>query len=291
MCDHCQLIKFERKNKTMEQDLLENPKPLFFVFMGWVNSIEILPTLTIKLHLKSTLSSFALKLVHFLFWMVCSLCTQLYCLNQKLTHLYTKYILNFVSLLQGESFECKEVVNCKSYFEKVPKHVVVIINEEKINYKVLSDIAVWNFLTGVENITLVSSSLDNKFFEKLYKKNLKNKGFSKNLKIELLKRFENVKLSSIEVERKAFIKKVQQMTENDCTNLTLGFTDSFLNNDRIQDPEVMISFGPYHSMYGYAPWNTRLTEFFTFKSHHNFTYLDFLSVFKSYSKCEQRVGK
>ena len=274
----------------MEQDLLENPKPLF-VFMGWINSIEVLPTSTLKLHLKSKLSSLTLKLVHFLFWMVCSLCSQFYCLNQKLTHLYTKYILNFLSLLQGKSFECEAVIKCNSYFKKVPKHVVVIINEEKTNYKVLSDIAVWNFLTGVENITLVSSSLDNKLLEKLYKKFLINKGFPKNLEIELLKKFENVKLSSIEVERKTFIKNVQQMTETECTNLTLGSTDCFLKKDRIQDPEVMISFGPYHSMYGYAPWNTRLTEFFTFKSHHNFTYLDFLSVFKSYSKCEQRVGK
>jgi len=275
----------------MEQDLLENPK--FVLFMGWIKSLDFSQTtfLIPDLNFKSKLLSCSLKFIHFVFWIASSLSCQAYFLKQKATHFYIKYILNIFTLLQGKNFECKEVIYRKANFKKVPKHIVLVLNQVSINYKVLSDIAIWSFLTGIENITVISSSVDYKVLEKLYKISLKKIKLSKNLEVELLKKFENINLSTIEKEQKIFIEKVKQMTENKSTNFTLSSIDTFLKKDKVQDPEVMISFGPYYSMYGYAPWNTRLTEFFDFRSHHNFTYLDFISVLESYSKCHQRVGK
>lgn len=57
------------------------------------------------------------------------------------------------------------------------------------------------------------------------------------------------------------------------------------------DPDLGIYCGKTFSLFGYPPWQIRVTEFLNIKSHHNINVYDFIELLQRYSKREQRLGK
>ncbi|XP_033113253.1 dehydrodolichyl diphosphate synthase complex subunit nus1-like isoform X2 [Anneissia japonica] len=57
------------------------------------------------------------------------------------------------------------------------------------------------------------------------------------------------------------------------------------------DPDLVIRCGSVHSLLGYLPWQTRLTEIHWINSHIGVDYSDVYGIMQAFSKCDQRFGK
>ncbi|ORX45058.1 Undecaprenyl diphosphate synthase [Piromyces finnis] len=60
------------------------------------------------------------------------------------------------------------------------------------------------------------------------------------------------------------------------------------------DPELIIIYGgtpEYFQLYGYPPWQIRLSEIYYVPGKKDITYAGFINGLFRYSRCEQRVGK
>lgn len=57
------------------------------------------------------------------------------------------------------------------------------------------------------------------------------------------------------------------------------------------DPDLGVYCGEIFSIYSYPPWQIRVTEFLSIKSHHNVSAKTFVDLLRRYNKCEQRLGK
>jgi dehydrodolichyl diphosphate syntase complex subunit NUS1 len=72
---------------------------------------------------------------------------------------------------------------------------------------------------------------------------------------------------------------------------------SLINNKLIgthqgyPDPNLAVVIGTPHSLLGYLPWHTRLTEILFITSHHKITYQQFHSLLCRYANTTQRHGK
>lgn len=75
-------------------------------------------------------------------------------------------------------------------------------------------------------------------------------------------------------------------------DINVGCIDGFLRKQyEFPDPDLGIYCGDVFSLYAYPPWQIRVTEFFSIRTHHNFSAKCFVEVLRKYNKCEQRLGK
>ncbi|CAA3006502.1 dehydrodolichyl diphosphate synthase complex subunit nus1 [Olea europaea subsp. europaea] len=56
------------------------------------------------------------------------------------------------------------------------------------------------------------------------------------------------------------------------------------------DPEMLVTFGTKQCLFGFPPWQLRLTEIFSLPSHRNITYKTFIDCLEKYSRTTQRLG-
>lgn len=57
------------------------------------------------------------------------------------------------------------------------------------------------------------------------------------------------------------------------------------------DPDLGLSCGNFLSLRHYPPWQIRVTEFLSIKTHHKITYRQFLEQLVIFASCEQRLGR
>jgi len=62
-------------------------------------------------------------------------------------------------------------------------------------------------------------------------------------------------------------------------------------NKNMPDPSILVRLGITQSNVGFLPWQIRLTEMHSIKSHICVTSDDLIGVLRKYSRCEQRFGK
>lgn len=92
--------------------------------------------------------------------------------------------------------------------------------------------------------------------------------------------------------RLGVINVVKKYASNSISNFTIeDFDGSLREKFQFPDPDVGLCFGKTFCLYGFPPWQIRVTEFFHLATHHAFTYDEFIKLLFSYSKCEQRYGK
>lgn len=102
---------------------------------------------------------------------------------------------------------------------------------------------------------------------------------------------------------------VKLLTESDGRVNVVNATKMFAASERMQDinvecidgclrkqfefpdPDLGIYCGKIFSLYAYPPWQIRVTEFFSIRTHHNFSANSFVELLRRYNKCEQRLGK
>lgn len=57
------------------------------------------------------------------------------------------------------------------------------------------------------------------------------------------------------------------------------------------DPELAVCCGNVLCLFGYPPWQIRVTEFVRIRTHCGLSWDTFVGLLERYSKCEQRLGK
>lgn len=57
------------------------------------------------------------------------------------------------------------------------------------------------------------------------------------------------------------------------------------------DPDLGVYCGKIFSLYAYPPWQIRVTEFLSVRTHHDVSAECFVGLLRRYNKCEQRLGK
>ncbi|XP_076357789.1 transport and golgi organization 14 [Tachypleus tridentatus] len=208
-------------------------------------------------------------------------------------------------------------------FEKLPKHLGIIIKEENISYRDLAKLIVWCLTLRIPYISVYDSEgVVKKNSKKLCDETLhwKNEVFSKDSsKYKVLFNIPGVELTEInsvttngystvfetqvnllsrENGKKEIIciarelsKKISQgaLLVSDINQKTIS--TALQATKGIPDPELVLLFGQAHSLSGFLPWQVRLTEIMLLSSHHNLYFREFLDILEMYSCCEQRFGK
>lgn len=75
-------------------------------------------------------------------------------------------------------------------------------------------------------------------------------------------------------------------------DITIDRIDKLLSvNYEFPDPDMGIYSGNSFFLYGYPPWQIRITEFFNLKTYHNIDFKTFDNLMCKYAKCDRRLGK
>jgi len=201
---------------------------------------------------------------------------------------------------------------------KLPKHMSFVINEDvEMDYCDLANLVVWTIAMGIPYITIYErhgllkageSRLGKMILEKLG--NLfgseKSSGIEVVLKDSSTK-YRNgityprrvcVQLLSEEDGQRDIVNAARSIIEDvKGKKLCKGDIDidkvdgSLKGTENLPDPELILQFGEVHSLMGFPPWQTRLTEIASLPSHKNISYDDYHDVLRRYSRCNQRFGK
>jgi len=186
---------------------------------------------------------------------------------------------------------------------KLPKHLTLLLENEEPSYKDLANFVVW--------------CLDNRIpFLSFYDKTGALKKHQEKLEKEINKKlppndhiiWHNIPGSTYKngfVGRKIHFKiltetdgrgAVKKLTQNLYTfpiksEISIESIDNLLyKNFEFPDPDLGLYCGPTLNLYRYPPWQIRITEFLSIKTH-RISYKRFLEQLYVYSMCEQRLGK
>ncbi|XP_066256844.1 dehydrodolichyl diphosphate synthase complex subunit Nus1-like [Euwallacea similis] len=201
------------------------------------------------------------------------------------------------------SRKCQE--NGEVLMNKIPKHITVLLGNEQPSFKDLANIILW----CIGNQILFLSFYDHKGtlkkhqdkFEETITKTLppnnhviwhnspsstyKNGFIGQKIHVKLLSR-ENGKQAIVQVARNLSKSTINQ------SDISIESIGKALQKDfNFPDPDLAINFGEYLNLQGYPPWQIRVTEFLSIKSHRRLRYRTFLEQLYVYGNCEQRFGK
>jgi len=87
---------------------------------------------------------------------------------------------------------------------------------------------------------------------------------------------------------------VNKMSIQDIDDFILQNSGDMIQTVTERDPELIIIYGgnyEYFKLYGYPPWQIRLSEIYYIPGKCDITYSGFINGLFRYSRCEQRVGK
>lgn len=80
--------------------------------------------------------------------------------------------------------------------------------------------------------------------------------------------------------------------KSDVQKISIDMVNDGLREEfEFPDPDLGIVCGKYFRLYGYPPWQVRLTEFLEVRTVHLMSVLDFISLLERFSRCQQRFGK
>ncbi|CAN7989459.1 unnamed protein product [Ixodes hexagonus] len=199
---------------------------------------------------------------------------------------------------------------------KVPKHVAVVIGESFVCYRDVANLVVWCLFARIPHVTLYDvEGLMKRNWAELYSEILRSQrehfGSCDTSKVVFhvggketaekngrngYKHHIHVRLASNEDGRPLFASLARRL----CQEVKEGrLSPSDIVPDLIQrqlsgdwpDPDALLRFGKVHSVFGYQPWQLRLTEIISLPTHHNLRLSEFLDALRMYDNREQRFGK
>lgn len=103
----------------------------------------------------------------------------------------------------------------------------------------------------------------------------------------------HIKILSRDSGKISVVKLAKELCTNpEIQNYSIEFVDRALQKDfEFPDPDLGLNCGTYLNLFDYPPWQIRVTEFLSIKSHCRLRYRTFLELLFVYGKCEQRLGK
>ncbi|XP_066138748.1 dehydrodolichyl diphosphate synthase complex subunit Nus1-like [Euwallacea fornicatus] len=188
---------------------------------------------------------------------------------------------------------------------KIPKHITILLGNEQPSFKDMANIISWCmgnqilFLSFYDHKGILKKNQDK--LEETITKALppNNHVIWHNSPNSIYKNgFIGQKIHVKLLSRESGKQALAQVTRNLCkstinhSDISIESLGKALQKDfEFPDPDLAISFGEYLNLQGYPPWQIRVTEFLSIKSHRQLRYRTFLEQLYVYGKCEQRFGK
>ncbi|KRT78727.1 hypothetical protein AMK59_8314, partial [Oryctes borbonicus] len=193
-----------------------------------------------------------------------------------------------------------EITKQTKFFNKLPKHITILLGTEEPSYKSLTNIALWSIAAGIPFVSFYDYKGRLKESEALFQDQIKNeknlddhiiwhnthKGTYKN---GYVGRKIHIKVLSPNDGKAQFAKLCKKFSQEevDIEKISIQSLDTNLREYyEFPDPDLAIFFGKTLSMYDYPPWQISVTEFLNIQSHHNMHHKQFIDVLSRYSKCE-----
>lgn len=229
----------------------------------------------------------------------------------------TNYFIHF-----GLAYKQKSSINLiKSdarHLKKMPVHLGIVVLEDNHSYSDIANIIIWSLALGISCISVYD--IDGEFKRnqvflkeeviKRQKEVLCDESSKYHICIHSSKQHSNVEngysssnridiqLLSQEDGRQGLVKMAQKLSKEVNTknfkleDITPQNVDSLLQEtNKFPDPDLVIKFGAVDALLGFLPWQIRLTEILSYKTHCGLTYKSFISLFYSYGKTQQRFGR
>lgn len=198
---------------------------------------------------------------------------------------------------------------------KLPLHLAVVVNERQIDHRDLAMMVNWCFGAGIHYVSLYDSrgdlSKDIDSVKTAVEQEHQNlfSGESESLEIITCDNEQESTPINNGVHmlmvvgpndgREELVGVARSLCEQVMQHrITSRDIDTNLINNRLignrggfPEPSLAVVVGPPHSLVGYLPWHTRLTEIVFINSHHKITYQQFHSLLQRYAGTTQRFGK
>ncbi|KAF5303505.1 hypothetical protein FQR65_LT08204 [Abscondita terminalis] len=97
---------------------------------------------------------------------------------------------------------------------------------------------------------------------------------------------------SLSDSRSTIVDTAKTLCKSNIATINLEIVNSNLKERFVfPDPELCLYCGNIFTLYGYPPWEVRLTEFIAIGSHQNINPTTFIRALYRFSKIEMRLGK
>ncbi|XP_050313647.1 dehydrodolichyl diphosphate synthase complex subunit Nus1 [Anthonomus grandis grandis] len=204
-----------------------------------------------------------------------------------------------------EFWGAQEVEYLKKQIEKgnkIPKHLTVLLGKEEHSHKDLANLISWclkheiiylSFYDNTGNLKKNQDKLEKLLAQRIQPEDhiIWHPNFT--FKNGFVGRKIHIKVFSKEDGKD----EVANLTRSMCTKLADQQISINLIDEQLQrryefpDPDLALYCGQFLMFCGYPPWQIRVTEFLSIKTHHRIKYKTFLKKLCVYGKCEQRLGK
>lgn len=74
-------------------------------------------------------------------------------------------------------------------------------------------------------------------------------------------------------------------------DISIELIDAEITESVMDEPDLLILFGPSIELSGYPPWQLRLTEIFHVQDNHGVGYQVFLRALYNYANAQMRLGR
>ncbi|XP_074661641.1 dehydrodolichyl diphosphate synthase complex subunit NUS1-like [Tubulanus polymorphus] len=199
---------------------------------------------------------------------------------------------------------------------KLPLHLSFVIIEDKVSFADLASLIVWSMTMDIscvsifdvqgvckKNKSLLQHEIHKKQKDIIGSKYTRSQYIISNNDEELHNGCRspcksNIKLFSLEdgqrhlgetARKLCSMVSKSQFRMNDIVPDTIN--KLLIEHHGCQDPDLIIRFGKPQVMYGYLPWQIRLSQIQSHPSHLNIDYQSFLNHLQCYSSSHQRFGK
>ncbi|KAI8791911.1 dehydrodolichyl diphosphate syntase complex subunit nus1 [Biomphalaria glabrata] len=204
--------------------------------------------------------------------------------------------------------------------KKLPTHVGFVVVEDEFSFRDLANLIVWSVSLGISYITIYDINGEIKRNSLVLQRNIESSREEimsqekTNYDIQIVSSSHPVSCQSSSGSCKAQKVKVHLLCVEDShskiisvaqhlchlvstgayqvDDITPSNVDTFLQESlQFPDPDLCIKFGSVDCLFGYLPWQIRLTEFISLPSHKGVTYKSFLSTLVQFGNTNQRFGK
>jgi len=246
------------------------------------------------------------------------ICIDIFCFLQLLYRGLQRCLRHWFSFL-GRFLPLNEL-DKQVRLKKLPSHLGIVIKEDKISFKDLSNIINWSLCQGIHHVSIydhlgyVKLSGKTLYHEATVQKDIYLKKRSQNFNlifsdgkssfpynIIIKNGHTTANLYVYLLDRKSGKQCIVDAAKNFCKEVTHN-PDSLQNFHAkefesyltdlidIPDPQLIIKFGNVGGLIGYLPWHIRLSEIFSYPTHHHLQFKQFREFLLRYNKCEQRYG-
>jgi dehydrodolichyl diphosphate syntase complex subunit NUS1 len=85
--------------------------------------------------------------------------------------------------------------------------------------------------------------------------------------------------------------EMSQRSKISANDINVELVDAELTESVMEEPDLLVLFGPTVELSGYPPWQVRLTEIFHVQDNHGVGYQVFLRALYNYANAQMRFGR